>query len=368
MVIWFVRLAFVLVLLAAAWRFVVGLETTLDDPISLNRPPFIALAFGLGLIAIAFDLLLTRKSLKAIGGVFFGLLVGLVGAYAMSLIIDLLYATGLFSSLFGTAVSDELISTIKFIVGLICCYFAVTIVLQTKDDIRFVIPYVEFSKQAKGIRPLLLDTSVIIDGRITDICDTRIIDNPLIVPRFVLSELQLIADSADRLKRNRGRRGLDVLNKLQSMAIVEVKIEDVRYPEVEACDGVDQKLVALAQKMNGRLVTNDYNLNKIATLRGVDVININDLANALKPVFMPGEELVVRILKLGEQPGQGVGYLEDGTMVVGEGAADKVGETVELIVTSVLQSSAGRMIFGRVPGAPPVDRRRKPHRSGSSPN
>lgn len=359
MVIWFIRALFILTLLWTAWNFVESLEITEESPISFNRPAFIAAAFGLGLIVVALDLSLTRKSFRALGGLFFGLIVGLVGAYALSLIVDLVHQT------MAAEASDALILTVKFAVGLICCYFAVSIVLQTKDDVRFVIPYVEFRKQTKGTRPLLLDTSVIIDGRVADLCDTRIIDNPMIVPRFVLTELQTIADSPDRLKRNRGRRGLDMLNKLQSNPKADIHIEDARVPEVEACDGVDQKLVTLARITEGRIVTNDYNLNKIAQLRGVQVININDLANALKPVFMPGETLSVRVIKPGEQPGQGVGYLDDGTMVVAEGAADKIGGTVVITVTSVLQSSAGRMIFGRTQDAPPVDRRRRATRPAS---
>jgi uncharacterized protein YacL len=299
------------------------------------------------------DLSISRKSLSAMSGLFFGLLVGLVIAYGLSLIIDL------FAEAVVRGVDQTALGAVKLLVGLICCYFAVSFVLQTKDDIRFVIPYVEFARQTKGSRPLLLDTSVIVDGRIADICDTRIFDAELIVPRFVLQELQLIADSPDKLKRNRGRRGLDMLNKLQATATVDIKILDVRM-EQEDGDSVDQKLLSLARKMDGRVITNDYNLNKIAQLRGVEVININDLANALKPVFLPGETMSVKIIKPGEEPGQGVGYLEDGTMVVAEGARDKIGDVVTITVTSVLQTSAGRMIFGRVNGMPPSERPRRP--------
>jgi uncharacterized protein YacL len=180
------------------------------------------------------------------------------------------------------------------------------------------------------------------------------------IPRFVLQELQSIADSSDKLKRNRGRRGLDMLNKLQTNDKVEIKISDARLPSIEEGGDVDQKLVALAKKIEGRVVTNDYNLNKIATLRGVDVININDLANAMKPVVMPGEAVTVRIIKPGEEAGQGVGYLEDGTMVVAEGSRDKINEDVTLTVTSVLQTSAGRMIFGRPEGDAYAVRRPRP--------
>ena len=227
------------------------------------------------------------------------------------------------------------------------CYLCVSIVIRTKDDFRFLVPYVEFTRQTRGLRPLVLDTSVIIDGRIADIAQTKLFDAPLIVPRFVLNELQLIADSADKIKRNRGRRGLDMLNKLQHSPIVEVTVDDTPPPGVDEKTEVDQKLVAFTKNCDGRLVTNDFNLNKVATLRGVDVVNINDLANALKTVTLPGEVMSVKVLRLGEDPHQGVGYLEDGTMVVIEGAHDKIGKTVTFTVTSVLQTSAGRMIFGK---------------------
>jgi uncharacterized protein YacL len=240
------------------------------------------------------------------------------------------------------------------ILTVLICYACVSTLLQTKDDFRFIIPYMEFSKEMKGSRPLVLDTSVVIDGRIADVAETRVIDQPLIVPRFVLQELQGIADSSDKLRRNRGRRGLDILNKLQKSTGVEVKIHDAEIPELAGIREVDQKLVVLAKHLGGRVVTNDYNLNKIARLQGVEVINLNDLANALKPIVLPGETLMVKILKRGEEPGQGVGYLDDGTMVVTEHGQTHLGETVRLTVTSVLQTSAGRMIFGRIeyPSAP----------------
>ena len=252
---------------------------------------------------------------------------------------------------------QHVVSSVKLMLGIVCCYLAISFILQTKDDIRFVIPYVEFARQSKGARPLILDTSVIIDGRIADICDTRIIDSPIYIPRFVLQELQAIADSSDKLKRNRGRRGLDMLNKLQTNDKVEITISDARLSSVEEAEDVDQKLVTLTKKVDGRLVTNDFNLNKIAQLRGVDVININDLANALKPVVLPGETLNVKIMKLGEEPGQGIGYLEDGTMIVAENTGDKLGAEVVITVTSVLQTSAGRMVFGRPEGMAPPPRR-----------
>ncbi|HWX25639.1 MAG TPA: PIN domain-containing protein [Vicinamibacteria bacterium] len=189
-----------------------------------------------------------------------------------------------------------------------------------------------------------LDTSVIIDGRIADICETGFLEGTLVVPQFVLRELQQVADSADSLKRNRGRRGLDILQKIQKMAGVHVQIVETDFPEIRE---VDLKLIELARKMNGKIVTNDFNLNKVAQLRGVPVLNINELANSLKPVVLPGEVMRVFMLKEGKESGQGVGYLDDGTMVVVDQGKKALGRTIEVSVTSVLQTTAGKMIFCR---------------------
>jgi uncharacterized protein YacL len=190
----------------------------------------------------------------------------------------------------------------------------------------------------------VLDTSVIIDGRIADICETGFMDGTLVIPQFVLKELQLVADSADSMKRNRGRRGLDILQKVQKMSNVDVMISDVDFPEVRE---VDLKLIELARSLQGKIVTNDFNLNKVAQLRGVEVLNINELANSLKPVVLPGELMKVFILKEGKEYNQGVAYLDDGTMVVVDNARKMIGKTIDIVVTSVLQTTAGKMIFGR---------------------
>ena len=351
MVLWSLR-ALLIVLMAAVTLLSLTQETDVGEyPVLL----FVA-AIGFACVVIAIDVFLPRKSLAALSGAFLGLVVGMVLAYGLGLIIDLaieVYFEGL-------GKEGPVVSGVKLMVGIVCCYLAISFVLQTKDDIRFVIPYVEFTRQSRGSRPLILDTSVIIDGRIADICDTRIIDSPLLIPRFVLQELQAIADSSDKLKRTRGRRGLDMLTKLQTNDKVEIKISDARLPSIEEAGDVDQKLVALAKKIDGRVVTNDFNLNKIAQLRGVEVININDLANAMKPVVMPGENVTVKIIKPGEELGQGVGYLDDGTMVVAENSREKVNQEVALVVTSVLQTSAGRMIFGRPEGESVHSRRQRP--------
>ena len=191
----------------------------------------------------------------------------------------------------------------------------------------------------------ILDTSVIIDGRVFDICKTGFLEGELIIPQFVLAELRHIADSSDALRRNRGRRGLDVLNRIQSELKIPVRIEDTDYDDVAE---VDVKLLRLARQLGGIVVTNDYNLNKVAGVTGVKVLNINELANAVKPVVLPGEEMTVQIVREGKEPGQGVGYLDDGTMIVVDNARRHVGETIDVVVTTVLQTSAGRMIFTRI--------------------
>lgn len=190
----------------------------------------------------------------------------------------------------------------------------------------------------------ILDTSVIIDGRIADIVKTGFLDGSLVIPTFVLEELQHIADSSDVLKRNRGRRGLDILNRIQKELNIKVNIMEIDFEEIQE---VDSKLVKLAKKLTGKVVTNDFNLNKVCELQGVDVLNINDLANAVKPVVLPGEEILVQLIKDGKEYGQGIGYLDDGTMIVVEGGKEFIGTRQEVLVTSVLQTSAGRMIFAK---------------------
>jgi len=236
------------------------------------------------------------------------------------------------------------------LLGMLLCYICISLLIQTKDDFRFIIPYVEFSKEVKGLKPYVLDTSVVIDGRIADLVETNVLDNQLIMPRFVLTELQGVADSHDKLRRARGRRGLDILNRLRNNENIDLKIYDRELPEMDG-QPVDMKLVLLAKHLEGKIVTGDYNLNKVARLHNVAVINLNDIANSLKPVFLPGESFAVRIVKPGEEIGQGVGYLDDGTMIVVEGGREHIGKEVKVNVTSVLQTSAGRMIFGKYAAA-----------------
>src|SRR5262249_4013663 len=299
---------------------------------------FVGILIVAGAVVVG-DILTPRKKIQTISGVYFGVLVGVFLAYlvreALQPTVDLFL--------------DKRVHVwFSSFLTLFICYICISVLLQTKDDFRFIIPYMEFSKEIKGAKPLVLDTSVVIDGRIADVAETRVLDQPMVVPRFVLQELQSIADSSDKLRRNRGRRGLDILNRLQKSPGVEVRIHDADIPELAGIREFDQKLRGLRKHLGGKVVTNDYNLNKIARLQGVDVINLNDLANAMKPIVLPGENLTVKLLKRGEEQGQGIGYLDDGTMVVAEQGAYHLGEIVRLTVTSVLQTSAGRMIFGRM--------------------
>jgi uncharacterized protein YacL len=292
---------------------------------------------------IALDTLFRRKHIATVSAIFFGLIVGLILSSLFQIAFDPVFVQMVPDG------AEEVRTWVYLVATLVLSYICVSLLLQTQDQFRFVIPYVEFSREVKGFKPLVLDTSVIIDGRIADVCETHIIDSTLIVPRFVLAELQAIADSPDKLRRNRGRRGLDMLNKLRSSDSIDIQMHEGDLPELTG-QRVDQQVVLLAKHLSGKVVTNDYNLNKMARVQGVDVINLNDIANALKPVVLPGEGMRVKIVKPGEETGQGVGYLDDGTMVVVEGGRTQVGHEVGLTVTSVLQTSAGRMIFGKMNG------------------
>jgi uncharacterized protein YacL len=308
--------------------------------------------FGVLLLAVGVilgDILTPRKKLDTISAVYFGLIVGLFLAYVAGLAV----APLLPMPPGGDPQMERVKDIVQTVFSAVLCYMCISFLIQTKGDFRFIIPYVEFSKEVKGRMPYILDTSVVIDGRISDVVEANIFDSQLVMPKFVITELQAIADSSDRLRRSRGRRGLDILNKLRVNPKVDLDIYDRDLPEF-AGQNVDLRLVTLAKHLEGKLITNDYNLNKVARLHGVGVINLNDLANALKPVFLPGEHLEVRIVKPGEEQGQGVGYLDDGTMVVVESGRDRVNEVVTIAVTSVLQTSAGRMVFGRLESARPT--------------
>ncbi len=344
------RLGFIIVTIGLGvfiilWSGVVPEDSTWMGWVILGGTIVIALA------TIFLDIIFPRKRLDTISAVYFGLIVGLFLAYVLGLALTPLFAA---MNPINEPYMMKVRAAIQLIITAVLCYLCISLLLQTKNDFRFIIPYVEFSKEVKGARPYILDTSVIIDGRIADLVESQLFDTQLVIPRFVITELQAIADSSDRLKRTRGRRGLDILNRLRKNPEVSLEIYDRELPEF-AGQSVDLKLVALAKHLHGKLMTNDYNLNKVARLHGVSVLNLNDLANALKPLFLPGERVEVRIVKSGEGAGQGVGYLDDGTMVVVEGGRDYIGQWICLTVTSVLQTSAGRMVFGRFESVRPME-------------
>ena len=319
-----VRFVFILVLAVACYVL---------QPFGLK--PMVAGAVGLGLGAaiILFELRLRLVSLKRLIGAAIGSVLGIIGAYLFSLVIRNSIAPG------------NTQSFLQLLVMLLMAYVGLIVGANKGDLLNLAALGGIFGGEKSGKRAYkILDTSVIIDGRIADIAETGFLDGVVIIPQFVLRELQLVADSADSLKRNRGRRGLDILQRIQKIAYLDVQIVEDDYPSIRE---VDMKLIELAKVYDGKIVTNDFNLNKVAGLHGVQVLNINELANALKPIVLPGETMKVFILKEGKEYNQGVAYLDDGTMVVVDNARKMIGKTIDIAVTSVLQTTAGKMIFGK---------------------
>lgn len=300
-----------------------------------NFSSYIGVGIGvlLGLIIIALEYSSKRVSIKGLSAAVFGIVFGILFAWLL---------IGVFRLI---PMAEELRGVVNGLLIIVFAYLGMVMALRGQDEFNIIIPYVKLKREDQREEFILLDTSVIIDGRIADICNTKFIEGKLVIPRFVLKELQQIADSADPIKRNRGRRGLDMLNKIRKSGHVEVKIHEEDFPDVRE---VDAKLIKLAKIINAKVFTNDYNLNKIAELQGVSVLNINELANALKPVVIPGEVMEAKIIKEGKEYNQAVAYLDDGTMVVIDNARNLIGQTVKVIVTSVLQTAAGRMIFAKL--------------------
>ncbi len=292
---------------------------------------------GVGVVIAGIIILLEystkRISVKGLSSAVFGIVFGILFAWLI---------IGVFKLI---PMEDDIRAEFNGLLILIFAYLGMVMAVRGKDEFNIIIPYIKLKREGQREEIALLDTSVIIDGRIADICHTKFIQGILIIPRFVLKELQQIADSADPIKRNRGRRGLDMLNKIRKSGAVEVKIHEDDFPDITE---VDAKLIKLAKMLTAKVFTNDYNLNKIAELQGVTVLNINELSNALKPVVIPGELMEVKIVKEGKEYNQAVAYLDDGTMVVIDNAKQLIGHTAKVLVTSVLQTAAGRMIFAKV--------------------
>lgn len=291
----------------------------------------------LPLTVIGLDGMIRRKDLTTITAVYFGLLIGVFVTYVTLLALQ---------PILPLSPNDPLHSWLPLILGSVLCYLCTSLLIQTRDDFRFLIPYVEFARDVRGLRPNVLDSTAIVDGRIADLAEAGVFESRFVVPSFVLDELQAAAESNDRQQRTRGRRGLDVLARLRENDAVDI---DVITPRQESHDdlAMETRVVDLARELGGRVVTIDASAAKLAGVRSVPAINVNDVALALKPTFMPGDAVSVRLVKAGEEPDQGIGYLEDGTMVVVENGREQIGRTVRANVTSTLQTSAGRLVFAR---------------------
>jgi len=319
-----VRIIFVLVVAATCF---------LIQPFGLPRQLDAGIGMLIGVAIVLFEWKLRRISLRRLIGAAIGSVLGIAGAYLFAIVIR------------NSLPENQTRSFMQIIVMLLMAYVGLIVGANKGDLLNLAALGGIFGGERQGKKSYkILDTSVIIDGRIADIAETGFLDGILVIPQFVLRELQLVADSADSLKRNRGRRGLDILQRLQKTASLQIQIIEDDFPTIRE---VDLKLIELAKQYEGKIITNDFNLNKVAQLQGVEVLNINELANSLKPIVLPGESMKVFILKEGKEYNQGVAYLDDGTMVVVDNARKMIGKTVEISVTSVLQTTAGKMIFGK---------------------
>jgi len=320
----FVRLLFVIV---------VSVTCAVIGPFGLAHMPAGGVGAAVGLAIVLFEWKLRMVSLKRLIGAAIGSTLGIVGAYLFALVIR------------NSIPAGRTQSFLQIMVMLLMAYVGLIVGANKGDLLNLAALGGIFGGEKQSKKSYkILDTSVIIDGRIADIAETGFLDGIIVTPQFVLRELQLVADSADSLKRNRGRRGLDILQRLQKVANLQIQIVEDDFPAIRE---VDLKLIELAKLYEGKIITNDFNLNKVAQLQGVEVLNINELANSLKPIVLPGETMRVFILKEGKEYNQGVAYLDDGTMVVVDNARKMIGKTIDVSVTSVLQTTAGKMIFGK---------------------
>ena len=319
-----VRSIFIIILMAASFHL---------RPFHLSALNSVLVGALLGFIFVFFEMRLEKASLKKLIGAAVGSILGILGALMISHLLNL------------TSIEKSSISFLQVALLMLMAYVGLVLGANKGDLLNLAALGGLFSGERSPRKNYkILDTSVIIDGRIADVCETGFIDGIMVIPQFVLRELQLVADSSESLKRNRGRRGLDILQRIQKMANVQVLIVEDDFPQIRE---VDMKLIELAKLYEGKIVTNDFNLNKVAQLQGLPVLNINELANALKPVVLPGEIMRVFILKEGKEYNQGVAYLDDGTMVVVDNAKKMISKTIDIAVTSVLQTTAGKMIFGK---------------------
>ena len=290
-----------------------------------------------GAVIVAFDILTPDKKLASIFSILVGLITGLLATVAVGALLDLI-------AISWTAEDESTSLTfqiIKIAIGISIIYLCISIVLTTKDSFRLVVPYIEFTKQSRGSRPLLLDSSAFIDSRIEPLVSTGMIEVPLVAPEFVLMELQTLADSSDSSKRAKGRKGLATASRLQQLPHTQFSIDSTDFPTI----GVDNKLIELAAQSQFRIVTTDYNLEKLARIKNIPILNLNALSHSLRPQATPGEKLQLTVVRVGEEPSQGIGYLPDGTMVVIDGAGGSVGQSIMVDVSNTLQTSVGQMVF-----------------------
>ncbi|GAB4151310.1 MAG: hypothetical protein Kow00107_01940 [Planctomycetota bacterium] len=317
---------------------------TSEGPFPIYIAPIIGLVSGI--LVMVIDLLYREKVARNFFAVFIGLVIGVVFSELIIKFLERFLL--LFSTQPGKPTGDLSRSPIVPMIPIIylfVSYMSVTVILNAKETLRFIIPFVSLKDESRFSGGLILDSSVLIDGRVLDLCRSKIIDTKVVIPRFVIAELQAIADSSNKLKRIRGRRGLDIVKKLQGLSEIEIEVSDKYFDDPSP---VDEKLVKVAAAMRGKVVTNDFNLNKVAQIHGVEVVNINEIASAMKTSVVIGEPIEVEIIREGEAPQQGVGYLADGTMVVVDGAKELIGQKVTATVTNIYHKDAGRIIFAKV--------------------
>jgi uncharacterized protein YacL len=342
-----VRIIFVVLLVLLTMLYVIRVGATPGGDLGVSLaiawwlPIMVALL--LAMVFLAVDIFTPSKKIQVVSGVVFGLVAGLLASWAIGSVIDLVIATWDLDT-DPIMLQLNIIPAFKVLLGVSLSYLGVSTVLQTQDEFRLVIPYVEFAKQIRGPRPVLLDTSALVDGRIADIAASGLIQQPVLIPQFVLEELQALSDSQDRSKRARGRRGLDVVARLQRLGTADVSIDTTPVTR----RAVDQMLVQLATELPASIMTTDTALARVASIQKVAVVNIHDLGHALKPSVLPGQAVTVELIRKGEHDGQAVGFLEDGTMIVAEDGEESIGQTVEVTLTGSMQTAAGRLLFARI--------------------
>ncbi|MEM1330772.1 MAG: PIN/TRAM domain-containing protein [Planctomycetota bacterium] len=334
-----IRAVFAILVATVALLSILGVGSDSLDPganLAIGWKLTLTVALLFGAIVVVVDLVTPKKKISTLFSVFFGLVIAMLATFALGAVVDLFAQTYEIGS-------GPLIAYVKVIMGICLSYLAISTVLQTQDDFRLVIPYVEFAKQIRGARPLLVDSSALIDARILELSQTGLIQAPLVIPTFVVAELQQLSDSSDRSARQKGRRGLDVIGRLQRAPGLDVTLDETQVPG----KAVDQMLVELARLSQAKILTGDTGLARVAAIQGTAVVNVHEVAEAMRAGVVPGERLEIDLVKPGEHDGQAVGFLEDGTMVVADRASDHIGERIEVEVTGNVRTAGGRLVFAK---------------------